>query len=86
METEKEDQEAFRDAVLADKKRGVSRKSPYTIGFTGQVKALTIRQCLQDRFQLTTSFGMDIVCLFVRARFDSDCIYRFWRLLLALPS
>ncbi|KAH7886334.1 pleiotropic drug resistance ABC transporter [Phlebopus sp. FC_14] len=61
METEKHDQEAFRAAVLADKKRGVSKKSPYTLGFFGQVKALTIRQFrvrLQDRFQLYTSYGL----------------------------
>ena len=72
METEKEDEEVFRAAVLADKKRGVSRKSPYTLGFAGQVKALTIRQFrvrLQDRFQLTTSFGMDTVS---SACFDAD--------------
>jgi ATP-binding cassette subfamily G (WHITE) protein 2 (SNQ2) len=64
METEKEDQEAFRAAVVADKKRGISRKSPYTLGFAGQVKALTIRQFrvrLQNRFQLSTSLGMAIV-------------------------
>ncbi|KAH7930451.1 hypothetical protein BV22DRAFT_1028421 [Leucogyrophana mollusca] len=63
MQTEKEDQEAFRAAVLADKKRGVSKKSPYTLGFTGQVRALTIRQFkvrLQDKFQLYTSFGIAI--------------------------
>ncbi|KAF8131532.1 pleiotropic drug resistance ABC transporter [Boletus edulis] len=68
IETEKADQEAFRAAVLADKKRGVSRKSPYTLGFIGQVKALTIRQFhvrLQDRFQLTTSFGMDTILALV---------------------
>ncbi|KAI9569434.1 pleiotropic drug resistance ABC transporter [Boletus coccyginus] len=68
METEKEDQETFRAAVLADKKRGVSQKSPYTLGFVGQVKALTIRQFrvrLQDRFQLTASFGMDTILALV---------------------
>ncbi|KAF8555113.1 pleiotropic drug resistance ABC transporter [Imleria badia] len=62
METEKKDQEAFRAAVLDDKKRGVSRKSPYTLGFVGQVKALTIRQFrvrLQNKFQLTTSLATD---------------------------
>ncbi|KAH8101046.1 P-loop containing nucleoside triphosphate hydrolase protein, partial [Phellopilus nigrolimitatus] len=37
QETEKEDQEAFRAAVAADKKRGVSKKSPYTLGFFGQL-------------------------------------------------
>ena len=60
---EKRDQEAFRAAVLDDKKKGVSKKSPYTLGFWGQVKALTIRQFqtrIQDRFQLYTSFGLSI--------------------------
>ena len=68
MESEEKDQEAFRAAVLADKKRGVSWKSPYTLGFIGQVKALTLRQFrvrLQNKFQLTTSFTMDTVSLFV---------------------
>lgn len=61
QETERADQEAFRAAVEADKKKGVSKKSPYTLGFFGQVKALTKRQFqlrLQDRFQLITSFGL----------------------------
>ncbi|KAJ3545283.1 hypothetical protein NMY22_g2500 [Coprinellus aureogranulatus] len=61
MEMEKGDQEAFRAAVAADKKRGVSKKSPYTLGFTGQVWALTKRQFqtrLQDRFQIYTSFAI----------------------------
>lgn len=59
--TEKADQEAFRDAVIFEKKRGVSKKSPYTLGFFGQVKALTRRQFqlrIQDRFQLITSYGL----------------------------
>ena len=61
---EKRDQEAFRAAVLDDKKKGVSKKSPYTLGFWGQVKALTIRQFqtrIQDRFQLYTSLGLAIL-------------------------
>lgn len=60
---EKRDQEAFRAAVLDDKKKGVSKKSPYTLSFYGQVKALTIRQFqtrVQDRFQLFTSFALAI--------------------------
>ena len=64
MQTEKADQEAFRQAVADDKKRGVSVKSPYTLGFMGQVRALTVRQFqmrLQDRFQLVTSFALSIV-------------------------
>ncbi|KAI8981169.1 ABC-2 type transporter-domain-containing protein [Trametes punicea] len=61
MEVDKTDQEEFRKAVWAEKKRGVSKKSPYTLGFTGQVRALVIRQFqmrLQDRFQLITSFSL----------------------------
>ena len=64
MQTEKADQEAFRQAVADDKKKGVSVKSPYTLGFVGQVRALTLRQFqmrLQDRFQLVTSFLLAIV-------------------------
>ncbi|TFY58327.1 hypothetical protein EVG20_g8195 [Dentipellis fragilis] len=61
METEKADQEAFREAVANDKKRGVSRKSPYTLGLLDQVIALSRRQFqtrLQDRFQIYTSFTL----------------------------
>lgn len=64
METEKTDQEAFRAAVIADKKRGVSKKSPYTLGISGQVWALTVRnfqQKLQDKFQIYTSFALSWV-------------------------
>lgn len=68
METEKTDQETFREAVILDKKKGVSQKSPYTLGFTGQVRALTVRQFqmrLQDRFQLFTSFTLSFVLALV---------------------
>jgi hypothetical protein len=64
MEADKTDQEAFRAAVAADKKKGVSWKSPYTLGFVGQVKVLTVRQFqlrLQDRFQIHTSFTLTLV-------------------------
>lgn len=64
METEKTDQEAFRAAVIADKKKGVSKKSPYTLGISGQVWALTVRnfqQKLQDKFQIYTSFTLSWV-------------------------
>ena len=64
METEKQDQIIFREAVAADKKRGVSKKSPYTVGFSGQVKALTRRRFLmkmQDKFYLVTSFSLSWV-------------------------
>lgn len=66
QEIEKQDQEAFRAAVLEDKKKGVSKKSPYTVGFIGQVKALAIRQFqtrLQDRFQLVTSYALSTVSI-----------------------
>ena len=59
--TDKTDQEAFRQAILDDKKKGVGKKSPYTLGFVGQVKALTIRlfqQRIQDSFFLVSSFGL----------------------------
>ncbi|KAG6911302.1 hypothetical protein DXG01_002141 [Tephrocybe rancida] len=68
METEKTDQEAFRAAVAADKKKGVSKTSPYTLGFTGQVRALTVRQFqtrIQDRFQLYTSYSLSIILALV---------------------
>ncbi|KAI0321644.1 ABC-2 type transporter-domain-containing protein [Amylostereum chailletii] len=61
METEKTDQDAFRAAVANDKKRGVSKKSPYTLGLLDQVVALTRRQFqmrLQDRFQIITSYTL----------------------------
>lgn len=64
MEVDKADQDAFRSAVLAEKKKGVSKKSPYTLGFTGQVRSLAIRQFqmrLQDRFQLITSYSLSTV-------------------------
>ncbi|KAI0273384.1 pleiotropic drug resistance ABC transporter [Gloeopeniophorella convolvens] len=59
QETEKADQEAFRAAVAEDKKKGVSVKSPYTLGLKDQIIALTRRQFqmrLQDKFQIYTSF------------------------------
>lgn len=62
--TEKADQEAFRAAVIADKKKGVSKKSPYTLGMIGQVRALTVRAFqmrMQDKFQLITSFSLSTV-------------------------
>ncbi|KAG9038328.1 hypothetical protein FRB95_001740 [Tulasnella sp. JGI-2019a] len=55
------DQEEFRMAVLDTKKKHVSKKNPYTLGFVGQVKALTIRQFrlqLQDRFTLYSSMSI----------------------------
>ena len=89
METDKADQEAFRAAVLAEKKKGVSKKSPYTLGFTGQVKALAIRQFkmrLQDRFQLVTSFSLSTVsgAVFTAVGWLTEGGCRSWLWLLVL--
>ncbi|KAF5332541.1 hypothetical protein D9611_005143 [Ephemerocybe angulata] len=68
MTIEKGDQEAFRAAVAADKKRGVSQSSPYTLGYSGQVWSLTKRQFQtrwQDRFQIYTSFTIAMTLAFV---------------------
>ncbi|KAJ3718556.1 ABC-2 type transporter-domain-containing protein [Lentinula raphanica] len=68
MATDKADQEAFRASVAADKKKGVSKKSPYTLGFTGQVRALAVRQFQQrwqDKFQLYTSFALSTILAIV---------------------
>ena len=68
QEEEKRDQEAFRAAVTADKRKGAAKKSPYTLGFAGQVKALTVRQFqmrLQDRLQIVSSYLLNIWVAFV---------------------
>ena len=68
QEEEKRAQEAFRDAVMADKRKGAAKKSPYTLGFFAQVKALTVRQFqmrLQDRFQLVSSYLLNLWVAFV---------------------
>ena len=60
----KDDQEAFKRAVLLEKNTRVSKKGPYTLGYAGQVMALARRQFqmrLQDRFQLVTSFSLSMV-------------------------
>ena len=68
FELDKSDQEAFRQSVLDDKRRSVSKKSPYTLGYIGQVKVLTRRQFqlrLQDRFSLWTSYIFSTVLAIV---------------------
>ena len=68
QEEERKDQDAFRAAVMADKRKGAAKKSPYTLGFAGQVKALTVRQFqmrLQDRFQLVSSYLLNLWVAFV---------------------
>ena len=64
METQNHHQLEFREAVAADKKRCVSKKSPYTVGFLGQVTALVKRNFqtrMQDRFQLITDYTLSTV-------------------------
>ena len=68
QEEEKKDQEAFRAAVTAEKRKRALKKSPYTLGFVGQVKALTVRQFqmrLQDRFQIVSSYLLNLWVAFV---------------------
>ncbi|KAJ7723183.1 hypothetical protein DFH07DRAFT_759640 [Mycena maculata] len=69
METEKK---AFRAAIAADKKTGVSKKSPY-IGFTGQVRTFARQQFqmkIQDKFHLITSFTLStMLVLLIGAAF-----------------
>jgi len=93
MEVEKVDQEQFRLAVLESKKKGVSKKSPYTLGFWGQVQALTKRQFrlqLQDKFTLWTSFWISTVSVFeLPWKQDTNLfvnLNRFWLLFWAPHS
>jgi hypothetical protein len=66
MQTDASKQRAFREAVAADKgkhadSKSSRNKSPYTLGWWGQVKTLTKRQFqlkLQDRFHIVTSYGL----------------------------
>ncbi|KAI0804598.1 ABC-2 type transporter-domain-containing protein [Irpex lacteus] len=68
MDTEKQDQITFKEAVAAEKKRGVSKKSPYTVGFFGQVKSLVKRNLqtrMQDKFTLVTSYTLTTILAFI---------------------
>jgi len=52
-------QEEFRAAVGDDKRRGVGKKSPYTVSFFEQVRALVIRQArirMQDRLGFSFAY------------------------------
>jgi ATP-binding cassette subfamily G (WHITE) protein 2 (SNQ2) len=54
----------FRDAVAEDKRRGVSKKSPYTASYWSQVSALIVRQFqlkAQDRTDMIVSWTTSIV-------------------------
>ena len=85
----KDDQESFRRSVLLDKKSGVSKKSPYTLGYVGQVMALARRQFqmrLQDRFQLVTSFSLSVVRRLIEESTFSDQTFRSFPLLLERHS
>lgn len=83
------DQEAFRRAVLLDKNSGVSKESPYTVGYARQVMALARRQVqmrLQDRFQLVTSFSLSTVRRLIEVSTSFDQTSRCLPLLLELRS
>ena len=85
----KDDQESFRRSVLLDKKSGVSKKSPYTLGYVGQVMALARRQFqmrLQDRFQLVTSFSLSVVRRLIEESTFSDQTFRSFLSLLERHS
>ena len=65
---EKKGQEVLRAAVTAEKRKGASKKSSYTLGFLGQVKAPAVRQFqmrLQDRFQIMSSYLLSLWVAFV---------------------
>jgi hypothetical protein len=71
----KDNQEVFKRAVFLEKNSRASKKSPYTLGYAGQVMALARRQFqmrLQDRFQLVTSFSLSMVCRLTRRFISSD--------------
>jgi len=71
----KDSQEVFKRAALLKKNSGASKKSPYTLGYAGQVMALVRRQFqmrLQDRFQLMTSFSLSMVCRLTKRMISSD--------------
>ena len=85
----KDDQGPFRRSVLLDKKGGVSKESPYTLGYAGQVMALARRQFqmrLQDRFQLVTSFSLSVVSRLIEGSTFSDQTFRSFPLLLGRHS
>ena len=73
--TMKDNQEVFKRAVLSGKESRVSKKSPYTLGYAGQVMALARRQFqmrLQDRFQLVTSSSLSMVRGLTKRLISSD--------------
>lgn len=54
----------FRQAVRDSKRKGVGKKSPYTVSFYTQVQSLVIRQFqlkFQDKFQLYTSLATSTI-------------------------
>jgi ATP-binding cassette subfamily G (WHITE) protein 2 (SNQ2) len=75
----KDNQQEIRGAVLQEKNSAASKRSPYTLGYPGQVMALARRQFqmrLQDRFQLATSFSLSVVCRLARRLISSNQTFR----------
>lgn len=74
-ESMKDNQEMFEGSVLVENNSRASKKSPYTLGYAGQVMALARRQFqmrLQDRFQLVTSFSLSVVRKLTKRLISSD--------------
>ena len=68
IQRDNQKRDEFRGAVSADKRRLVSNKSPYTVSFWTQVRALTIRQFqlkMQDRLDLIVSYATSIIIALV---------------------
>jgi len=53
---------------MVEKRKGTASKSPYTLGFAAQVKALTVRRShttLHGRFQTVSSYLLNLWVAFV---------------------
>ncbi|KAL8291281.1 hypothetical protein RQP46_002259 [Phenoliferia psychrophenolica] len=64
IEREKKDQEEFEAAVREDKRKGVGKKSPYTVSIFTQVQSLVVRQLqikLQNKLELYVSFATAVI-------------------------
>lgn len=71
-------EQEFRAAVAEDKRKGVGKKSPYTVSFFSQVVTLTKRQfllCKQDTFSIWTGYSTSVaIAIIWYACLSSRCI------------
>ena len=68
-------QKVLKRAALLKENSKASKKSPYAVGYVGQVMALGRRQFqmrLQDRFQLVTSFSLSVVRRLTKRLISAD--------------